>query len=100
MTPDGSDPRALEDEHDRRERLRLEGMRAALERRPLPPPSPQEDERSRAGHVAKAGFRGTTMLLVVVGILVTLYVLTLASKKLDLRPDRPDSKRPRVERGR
>ncbi|MFT3774365.1 MAG: hypothetical protein QM820_54085 [Minicystis sp.] len=92
----GGDRNPIEDTEDRRERLRLEGMRSALEQRPLPPPEPQ-DERNRAGHVAKAGFRGTTMILVVVGILAALVVLSMASKALKLRED---PKRPGVGRTR
>ena len=88
-------PPPHEDSEDRRERLRLEGMHSALQRRPSP--QAQEDERSRAGHAAKAGFRGTTMLLVIAGIFVSLAILSMASKALKLRedPPRPGSGRAR-----
>ncbi|APR83288.1 Hypothetical protein A7982_08637 [Minicystis rosea] len=52
-------------------------------------PPAQDDERNRAAHAAKAGFRGTTMLLVIAGVLVSLAVLSMASKALKLREDSP-----------
>jgi hypothetical protein len=72
-------------------------MHAALTQRRASPQQEEEERRGRGGHAAKAGFRGTTMIIVVLGILATLYVLKLSSKALELRPE---PKRPGASQGR
>ncbi len=74
-----------ESEEAREARVKLEIARREMEMRMRRPLAPQ-DERGH-GHAAKAGFRGTTALVVVLAILASLWLLQQASKRLELRED-------------
>lgn len=79
-----------ESEAAREARIRMEIARREMELRARRPMSPNED-RGGGGHAAKAGFRGVTLLLVVLAVLGSLWLLKYASKQLELReqPERP-----------
>jgi hypothetical protein len=84
-----------ESEEAREARVKMELLQREREMRLR---RPAEDERRGGGHAAKAGFRGTTALLVVLAVLASLWLLQRASKRLDLgsEPRRPgvgDSRR-------
>lgn len=82
-------PPPPESEEQREARIRVEIARRELEMRMRAAPPPGREEGA-SGHAGKAGFRVTTTVLVVVAVLGALWVLTQASKKLDLRePRRP-----------
>jgi hypothetical protein len=79
----------------REARIRLEIARREMEMRARRPTSPEDQRSGGGGHAAKAGFRGTTLLLVIVAVLGSLWLLKLASKQLELReqPQRPGTGR-------
>lgn len=92
MSEPGQPP---ESEAAREARIRMEIARREMEMRARRP-MPAEDQRSGSGgHAAKAGLRGTTLLLVIVAVLGSLWLLKQASKQLELReqPKRPGAGR-------
>jgi len=92
--PEGAPPH--ESEEARETRVRMEIARREMEMR-MRHATQQQRERGGGGHAAKAGLRGTTLLLVVIAILGSLWWLKQASKQLELRED---PKRPGAERSR
>lgn len=85
-----------ESEQAREARVRMEIARAEMEMR-MRRPAPAENQQGSGGHGAKAGFRGATLLVVLLAVLGSLWLLKKASKQLELREDPP---RPGVGRSR
>lgn len=76
-----------ESEEMREARIRMEVARREMEMRARRPPSAEDQRSGGGGHAAKAGFRGTTLLLVLIAVLGSLWLLKYASKQLELRED-------------
>jgi hypothetical protein len=74
-----------ESEEMREARIRMEIARREMEMRARRPMPADDRREGGGGHAAKAGFRGTTLLLVIVAVLGSLWLLKLASKQLELR---------------